>query len=117
MRTVVAQRWTSVFVRWHLQHGVKLALVAHVAAYVYLFVAALSAGERTVPPVTGSGLALFVVLLTVALSAVDYRRMGGPDLMANLGYSRRSLVLLSIAPPVVVELVINAAANLIAVLT
>ena len=120
--SVRAAGWRSIFLRWQLRRALALAIAARILLsamllYAHDDLATLMAdvsdeGRTPVDLLTGAGVALYAVALTMALAAVDAARFGAPDLMANLGYSRAIIVALSAVPPALLEIVINVAVHL-----
>ncbi len=83
-----------------------ITVLAHVATLVFL--GTVPRGPTRTPiRFFGADIATFVILLSVALSMFDRRRQGAPDLMANLGYSRTSLILVSLVSTIPVALLLN----------
>jgi hypothetical protein len=102
-------RWNSVFTRWHLRHAIVLAVLVRITMSALLLFAA-GRGESRLAAVSGPTTALYVIVLTVTLAAIDRRRFGADDLMANLGYSRIELTAVSATPAVLLEIAVNAIA-------
>ena len=117
----VPARWNSVFLRWQLRRALFLAIAVRILLSAVLLYAneqmsallSYTSADRgtLVATLTGIGVALYAVALTMTVTAVDAARFGAPDLMANLGYSRARLVALSALPPALLEMVINGAVD------
>ena len=74
----------------------------------------MQSGSKSPPDASifsGADTALLAIVLSVAVATLDRRRVGAPDLMANLGYSWFVQALMTAIPAVLLELAINVAVS------